>query len=195
MITLSPQNMGWIEVICGPMFGGKTEELIRRLRRAQYAKQKILIFKPRTDNRYGDDHIISHDQNKLESRRVKTSKEILKHAGEADVIGIDEAQFFDETIVPVSRKLANSGKRVIIAGLDKDYLGEPFGPIPLLLIEAEYITKTLSICVQCGNPANFSYRTSSDTRQIVVGEKDKYEARCRKCFEKESLVKKNLKFA
>ena len=168
---------------------------MRRLRRAEIAKQKVVIFKPKTDNRFNNDHIVSHDQNKLSSLQVKSSKEILKHSCDAEVVGIDEAQFFDKSLVSIVKELARSGKRVIIAGLDKDFMGNAFGPMAELLIEAEYITKTLSICVRCGNPANYSYRISKDTRQIVVGEKDTYEARCRKCFEGEKETKKNLRFA
>lgn len=177
------QNNGWVELICGPMFSGKTEELIRRLRRAEIARQRVAIFKPKTDNRYEANHIVSHTQMKLESHIVEDPREILEHSYDAHAIGIDEAQFFDERIIPICRKMANGGKRVIVAGLDRDYLCEPFGSMPHLLIEAEYVTKLLAICVQCGNPANFSQRISKDKGQVVVGEKDKYEARCRKCYE------------
>lgn len=177
-----PKKSGWIELICGPMFSGKTEELIRRLRRAQIAKQKVAIFKPVIDNRYSDEHIVSHSQQKISSIQVSHPREILDYQEQADVFGIDEAQFYNETIIPVCRKLAQSGKRVIVAGLDKDYRTQPFGPMPLLMIEAEYITKVLSICMKCGNPANYSQRLTKHSEQVLVGETDKYEARCRGCF-------------
>ena len=186
-----PTQSGWIEVICGPMFSGKTEELIRRLRRAQIARQRVSIFKPQTDNRYSSEHIVSHSQNKLESFMIAKPKQILEHSYESHVIGIDEAQFFDDSLVDVVRKLANGGKRVIIAGLEKDAMNQPFGCMPLLLIEAEYITKVQSICVRCGSPANYSQRTSLDEGQVVVGETDKYEARCRRCYE-QPLTKQQL---
>ncbi len=184
-MTITPTDSGWIELICGPMFSGKTEELIRRLVRAKIAKQKVEIFKPSIDNRYSEEDIVSHNKRIIKSIAVKSPDDILKHQSEADVIGIDEAQFFDDSIVDVVRKLANDGKRIIVAGLEKDYKGRPFGPMPELLIEAEYITKVLSICMRCGNPANYSQRLSSDTGQVLVGEADKYEARCRNCFNHE----------
>ncbi|MCP5463793.1 MAG: thymidine kinase [Deltaproteobacteria bacterium] len=174
---------GWIELVCGPMFSGKTEELIRRLRRAQIAKQRVAIFKPRIDDRYSDSYIVSHTQMKLESYIIDDPKEILNLSYDAHAIGIDEAQFFDERLIPICRKMAIGGKRVIVAGLDKDYRGLPFGSMPLLMTEAEYVTKLLSICVKCGNPANFSQRISTDSQTVVVGETDKYEARCRRCYE------------
>lgn len=176
------QHMGWIEVICGSMFSGKTEELIRRLRRAAIARQKVEIFKPKIDNRYSDKEIVSHDAQKVKSRTIQKAEEILQHALEAQVVGIDEAQFFGESLVKVCQTLANMGKRVIIAGLDQDYRGRPFEPIPQLLAIAEFITKTHAICVVCGNPANHTYRTSTDKETVVVGASDKYEARCRNCF-------------
>ena len=181
-MTLTPKNTGWIEVICGPMFSGKTEELIRRLVRAQIAKQRVAIFKPSTDNRFDKDYIVSHNQRKIKSIQVQETNRILDYKDKADVFGIDEAQFFDKSIVQICKSLANSGKRVVVAGLEKDYLGKPFGPMPELMVEAEYVTKVLAICVVCGNPANFSYRITSESSQILVGETDKYEARCRKCF-------------
>jgi len=181
-MTLTPQNSGWIEVICGPMFSGKTEELIRRLVRAQIAKQRVSIFKPGTDNRYSEDFIVSHNQRKIKSIMVNSSKKILDFIEKSDVFGIDEAQFFDDDIVDVCREIARSGKRVVIAGLEKDFMAKPFGSMPELLIDAEYITKVNAICMICGDPANFSQRISSETNQVVVGETDKYEARCRKCF-------------
>jgi len=176
------QHTGWIEVICGSMFSGKTEELIRRLRRAAIARQKVEIFKPKIDNRYSDTEIVSHDAQKVKSRTVQRAEEILEYALEAQVVGIDEAQFFGDSLVPICQKLANMGKRVIIAGLDQDYRGRPFEPIPQLLAIAEFITKTHAICVICGNPANHTYRTSTDKGTVVVGAADKYEARCRNCF-------------
>lgn len=179
-----PINTGWIELVCGPMFSGKTEELIRRLRRAQIARQRVAIFKPKIDNRYGgEDHIVSHTQMKLESYTIEDPREILEHSYDAHTVGVDEAQFFDERLIAICRKMANGGKRVVVAGLDKDYRGQPFGPMPLLLTEAEYVTKLLAICVRCGAPANFTQRMSSDNGQIVVGETDKYQARCRRCYE------------
>lgn len=165
------------------MFSGKTEELIRRLRRAVIARQRVEIFKPKIDNRYSDREIVSHDLQKIKSRSIEKPEEILKYALEAQVVGIDEAQFFDESLVKVCQTLANMGKRVIVAGLDQDYRGQPFEPIPQLLAVAEYITKTHAICVICGNPANHTYRTSSDKGTVVVGAADKYEARCRNCFQ------------
>ncbi len=185
-MTLTPINSGWIEVICGSMFSGKTEELIRRLIRAQIAKQKVAIFKPDSDNRYEEDFIVSHNQRKIKSIKIKDVDIILNYIDKADVFGIDEAQFFDNSIIYICRELANAGKRVVIAGLDKDYLAKPFGPMPELLIEAEYITKVNAICIRCGDPANFSHRISLEKAQVVVGESDKYEALCRKCFEEEN---------
>jgi len=179
----SPKNVGWIEVIAGCMFSGKTEELIRRIRRAQIAKQQVAIFKPRIDTRYSSDHIVSHSEARLHSMVVERSNEILENAKHAQVIGVDEAQFFDMGIVEVAEQLANQGKRVIIAGLDQDYRGKPFEPIPQLLAIAEYITKTLAICVVCGNPADRTQRTTASSERVLVGAKDSYEARCRRCFE------------
>ena len=182
-MTLTPINSGWIEVICGSMFSGKTEELIRRLIRAQIAKQKVAIFKPDSDNRYNENYIVSHNQRKIKSIKIKDENTILEYINKADVFGIDEAQFFNKSIVDICRHLANSGKRVVIAGLDKDYLANPFGPMPELLIEAEYVTKVNAICMRCGDPANFSNRISNEKKQVVVGESDKYEALCRNCFQ------------
>ena len=178
----SPRNTGWIEVIAGCMFSGKTEELIRRIRRAQIARQQVAIFKPSIDNRYSSDHIVSHSELKLQSMLVSSSAEVLELAADAQVVGIDEAQFFDPGIVDVAEKLANQGKRVIIAGLDQDYRGKPFDPMPQLLAVAEYITKTLAICVVCGNPADRTQRTTPSSERVLVGAKDSYEARCRRCF-------------
>lgn len=183
VVVLSGKPSGWIEVICGSMFSGKTEELIRRLRRAQIAKQNVAIFKPKIDVRYSADHIVSHNQQKIPSIAVKHAEDILKKAGDARVLGIDEAQFFDNSLVDVCKKLANAGRRVIVAGLDKDYRGEPFEPIPQMLCEAEYITKTLAICMQCGNPASYTQRISPSSERVLLGATDVYEARCRNCFE------------
>jgi thymidine kinase len=179
---LTPKNSGWIEVICGPMFSGKTEELIRRLVRAQYAKQNVAIFKPKTDNRYSDDYIVSHNKRKIKSIILESSKDIYDYKDQADVFGIDEAQFFDDELIEVSNKLAKSGKRVVIAGLDKDFKAKSFGPIQQLMIDAEYVFKVNAICMTCGDPASFTQRISSEEDLVVVGETDKYEARCRGCF-------------
>lgn len=179
----SPKKTGWIEVIAGCMFSGKTEELIRRIRRAQIARQQVAIFKPKIDNRYSTDHIVSHSEAKLLSTVVERSAEIPPLARDAQVVGIDEGQFFDQGLVDVAEQLANEGKRVIIAGLDQDYRGKPFEPMPQLLAVAEYITKTLAICVVCGNPADRTQRTTPANERVLVGAKDSYEARCRRCFE------------
>ena len=179
----SPKNVGWIEVIAGCMFSGKTEELIRRIRRAQIARQEVAIFKPKVDNRYSSNHIVSHSEARLLSSVVERSNEILVAAKDAQVVGIDEGQFFDMGLVEVAEELANQGKRVIIAGLEQDYRGKPFEPMPQLLAVAEYITKTLAICVVCGNPADRTQRTTASSERVLVGAKDSYEARCRKCFE------------
>jgi thymidine kinase len=178
-----PRNTGWIEVVCGCMFSGKTEELIRRARRAEIAKQKVAIFKPRIDNRYSAQHIVSHSEQSLTSTVVDDASEILALSGDAQVIGVDEGQFFKGNLVEVCEKLANAGKRVIVAGLDQDYRGKPFEPMPQLLAVAEYITKTLAICVVCGNPADRTQRTTHSADRVLVGAKDIYEARCRHCFE------------
>ena len=183
VVAVIGKQCGWIEVICGSMFSGKTEELIRRLRRAQIAKQRVSIFKPKIDVRYSEDHIVSHNQQKIPSQTVEKAEDILRLAGNAQVLGIDEAQFFDNTLVGVCRKLAGMGKRVIVAGLDKDYRGEPFEPIPQLLCEAEYITKTLAICMKCGGPANYTQRLTKSSERVLLGATDTYEARCRACFE------------
>ena len=179
----SPRNVGWIEVIAGCMFSGKTEELIRRIRRAQIARQEVAIFKPKIDTRYSSNHLVSHSEARIPSQVVEHSREILEKAGNAQVVGIDEGQFFDAGIVDVAEKLADQGKRVILAGLDQDYRGKPFEPMPQLLAIAEYITKTLAICVVCGNPADRTQRTTPSSERVLVGAKDSYEARCRKCFE------------
>ena len=178
-----PKNTGWIEVVCGCMFSGKTEELIRRLRRAQIAKQKVMIFKPKVDTRYSVDRIVSHSEQSLSSTVVNNSSEIAALAKDAQVVGIDEGQFFSADLVAVCEQLAKDGKRVIVAGLDQDYKGKPFEPIPQLLAIAEYITKTLAICVVCGNPADRTQRTTKQQERVIVGAMDIYEARCRQCFE------------
>ncbi|MCF7808595.1 MAG: thymidine kinase [Candidatus Marinimicrobia bacterium] len=183
MEHLSPHHTGWIEVITGSMFSGKTEELIRRLRRAQIARQHVAIFKPDIDNRFSEDHIVSHSQQKLESTKVKSAVDILPLAKHVQVVGIDEAQFFDEAIIDVCRTLAKQKKRVIVAGLEKDFRAEPFGPMPQLIIDAEYVTKNLAICVVCGNPAGFTQRLINKGEQIMVGEAESYEARCRSCYD------------
>jgi thymidine kinase len=175
-------NAGWIEVICGSMFSGKTEELIRRLKRAQIAKQRIEIFKPAVDTRYHEIEVVSHDESRIRSTPVTASQNILLLAEDAQVIAIDEAQFFDAELPNVVEILASKGIRVIVAGLDMDFQGQPFGPIPALLAKADYITKLHAICVKCGNIANYSYRTSAEAGKLVLGEKDKYEPRCRACF-------------
>lgn len=180
--NFNKNNYGWIEVIAGCMFSGKTEELIRRLRRAQIAKQNVIIFKPKIDNRYSSTHIVSHSEVSLPSTIVESSKEILHLSNNAQVVGIDEGQFFDNEIVNVCEELANNGKRVIVAGLDQDYKAQPFEPMPQLLAVAEYITKTLAVCMVCGNPADRTYRISQTGDRIEVGAKDSYEARCRKCY-------------
>jgi len=182
-MTLTPKDAGWIEVICGSMFSGKTEELIRRLRRAQIAKMSTIIFKPRIDSRYSETHIVSHNKLKLESHLVNTPQEILDMAVNVSVVAIDEAQFFNDSILEVCKTLASQGKRVVVAGLDTDYRGVPFGPMPQLMCEADYLDKLRAICVKCGNPASYTQRTSLDSVQVVIGELDKYEARCRNCFQ------------
>jgi thymidine kinase len=176
-----PKETGWIEVIAGCMFSGKTEELIRRLRRAQIAKQNVKIFKPLIDTRYSSTSIVSHNEQSLPSVLIADVNEIPKLSEEAQVVGIDEAQFFSSDLINVCNKLADSGKRVIIAGLDMDYRGVPFEPMPQLLAIAEYITKTLAICVECGNPADKTQRKTSSSERVVVGASDIYEARCRRC--------------
>jgi thymidine kinase len=174
---------GWVEVIAGGMFSGKTEELIRRLRRAHIARQSVSSFKPALDDRYDEAAIVSHDQVKVPSTMVRTAGEILEGAVDAQVVGIDEAQFFERDIVDVTARLAKGGKRVIVAGLDLDYRGNPFGPMPELLVNAEYVTKALAICVRCGGPATRSQRLVPGPDQILVGASESYEARCRHCFD------------
>lgn len=177
-------NMGWIEVVCGPMFSGKSEELIRRLRRAEIARQRVQIFKPALDNRYSEDEIVSHSDLRIKSEVVNSAADIMARVGpRTEVIGMDEANFLGLDLPDVANRLADLGKRVIIAGLDTDYLGRPFEPIPALLAMAEQITKTLAICVRCGNPAKFTQRLVDSKDLIVVGAGDMYESRCRRCFE------------
>lgn len=176
------QRSGWIEVICGSMFSGKTEELIRRMRRAKIANQKVVIFKPLSDIRYNEKNVVSHDFNTIESVPIRSSKDISRQVSGIEVVGIDEAQFFDMDLPEVCQQIALRGIRVIIAGLDMDYLGRPFGPIPNLLAIAEYITKVHAICPHCGNLATHSYRLTDETDTVVLGEKDKYEPRCRTCY-------------
>lgn len=177
----NPKNTGWIEVVAGCMFSGKTEELIRRLRRAQIARLNVKIFKPKIDIRYSESEIVSHSEQSLPSILVDTPNEILALSEDAHVVGIDEAQFFGNDLIDVCNKLANQGKRVIVAGLDQDYRGIPFEPMPQMLAIAEYITKTLAICVVCGNPADKTQRKVVSTERVLVGASDSYEARCRKC--------------
>jgi thymidine kinase len=177
-------NQGWIEVVVGSMFSGKSEELIRRLRRAQIARQKVQIFKPKVDTRYDDDHIVSHSEMRILSMPVASSRELLdKVADDTEVVGIDEGQFFDLELPMVCNTLADRGKRVIVAGLDQDYLGKPFEPMPQLLAIAEYITKTLAICMVCGNPANHTQRLIASGDRVLLGAQGLYEARCRRCFD------------
>ncbi|MBA4197296.1 MAG: thymidine kinase [Chitinophaga sp.] len=178
---LKAEKIGWIEVICGSMFSGKTEELIRRLKRVKIANLKVEIFKPAIDVRYDESKVVSHDANAIQSTPIDNSQTILLLAQDVDVVGIDEAQFFDDQIGTVCETLALRGIRVIVAGLDMDYLGNPFGQMPALLAKADYITKLHAICVKCGNIANISYRKTGQGGQVLVGEKDIYEPRCRKC--------------
>jgi thymidine kinase len=176
------QKSGWIEVICGSMFSGKTEELIRRLKRAKIAKQKVEIFKPKIDTRFSSLELVSHDENVIYSTPVETSAAILLLTSDVEVVGIDEAQFFDSGLIEVCNTLASNGIRVIVAGLDMDYLGRPFGPLPGLMATAEYLTKVHAICVRCGNLANHSHRIGSEQKLVVLGETDNYEPLCRYCF-------------
>jgi thymidine kinase len=176
------ERTGWIEVVCGCMFSGKTEELIRRLNRALIAKQKVEIFKPKTDTRYHEKDIVSHNDRAIRSTPVNFAHDILLLAGDCDVVGIDEAQFFDEAIVEVCNTLANSGKRVVVAGLDMDFEGKPFGPMPNLLAIAEFVTKVHAICTDTGEIASFSFRLSDNNEQVMLGERNQYEARSRKSF-------------
>lgn len=182
MFSENTIKSGCVEVICGSMFSGKTEELIRRLKRAQFANQKIAIFKPTTDNRYSDVDVVSHDLHSIKSTPIVKPAEMLGIEEDVKVVGIDEAQFFDSSLVEVVQTLANKGVRVIIAGLDTDYLGKPFGPMPSLMAIAEDVQKVHAICVKCGNLANHSHRLSRSKKLVVLGEKDIYEPLCRQCY-------------
>ncbi len=184
----SGRRAGWIEVVCGSMFSGKTEELIRRLRRAKIARQRVEIFKPALDTRYADDAVVSHDENAIPSQVVHAADQILLLSGGADVIGIDEAQFFGLELLGVCDSLARDGKRIIVAGLDQDYLGNPFEPVPQLMAIAEHVTKLHAICMKCGAPANHSQRLVASGDRVLVGEKEAYEPRCRQCFEPELVT-------
>ena len=178
----SGQRSGWLEVICGSMFSGKTEELIRRLKRARIAGQRVAVYKPSIDTRYAEESVVSHDSNSFLATPISQSAQLLEVDKEATVIGLDEAQFFDRDVVKHTQELAHRGKRIIIAGLDMDFRGQPFGPMCDLLAVAEYITKVHAICSHCGNLATHSYRLSPSTDTVVLGERNEYEARCRKCF-------------
>lgn len=175
---------GWIEVICGSMFSGKTEELIRRLKRVEFAQQALLLFKPTIDNRFDDKKIVSHKGSSFHAIAVTQASEILLHWKDERVVAIDEAQFFDHELIPILNDLAKKGVRVIVAGLDMDYLGQPFGPMPTLLCSAEYVTKVHAICVSCGNLAQFSHRTSKKDGQVLVGATENYQPVCRTCYNK-----------
>ncbi len=176
------KNNGFIEVICGSMFSGKTEELIRRIKRAQIANQKVQLFKPEIDKRYAEEDVVSHNKNALEAIPINNSSQILLYLSDVDVVGIDEAQFFDNNLPDVCNNLANRGIRVIIAGLDMDFKGKPFEPMPQLLAVADFITKVHAICIECGTLAQFSYRISSEDKQVLLGEKDEYAPLCRSCY-------------
>ncbi len=176
------QQRGWIEVVCGSMFSGKTEELIRRLRRAQIAKLKVEIFKPSIDVRYSEEEVVSHNANAIRSTVVENANNILLLTGDVNVIGIDEAQFFDDSLIEVCNTLADNGIRVIVAGLDMDYTGQPFGPMPKLMAIAEYVTKVHAICVRCGELAQYSHRKIISNQLVELGETNEYEPLCRKCF-------------
>lgn len=184
MFLESAKKSGWVEVICGSMFSGKTEELIRRMKRAVFANQKVEIFKPVIDIRYSINEVVSHDSHSIRSTPVESSTSILLLSEDTEVVGIDEVQFFDANIVDVSQKLAAKGVRVIIAGLDMDYLGNPFGPMPSLMAIAEYVTKVHAICVRCGNLAHHSHRLADSEKLVLLGEKESYEPICRHCFNK-----------
>ena len=178
-----PTNSGWIEVICGGMFSGKTEELLRRIRRAKIAKLSTIIFKTHIDTRYSKNKIVSHNNNSMDSVIVKKTTDILDLGKKYDVLGIDEAQFFDSELTDVCKKLAKNNNRVIVAGLDNDYRGLPFGPMPNIMCESDYLDKLRAICIKCGNPASCTQRITKQIEQVVIGETDIYEARCRNCFE------------
>ncbi|MGB1040751.1 MAG: thymidine kinase [Flavobacteriales bacterium] len=188
-LTNSNEKRGWIEVICGSMFSGKTEELIRRLKRAEFAQQSVEIFKPAIDIRYDEEEVVSHNENTIRSTPVTSSRNILLLGDGVEVVGIDEAQFFDEGLVEVCNQLANNGARVIIAGLDMDFTGKPFGVMPNLMATAEYVTKVHAICVKCGSLAQFSHRKTTDEQQVMLGETESYEPLCRVCFNKSTESK------
>ena len=181
--------MGWIEVICGSMFSGKTEELIRRLNRARIARQSVEIFKPAIDKRYHEEDVVSHDDHAIHSTPVQTAAQILLYANDFDVVGIDEAQFFDSELVNVCNKLADMGTRVIVAGLDMDYTGKPFGPIPALMATAEHVDKVHAVCIDCGGLAQYSHRTVETKGLVVLGETDRYEPLCRHCYLKKIKIR------
>ncbi len=190
--TIKGSNKGgWIEVICGSMFSGKTEELIRRLKRAEFARLRVEIFKPKVDIRFSAEEVVSHDENSIRSTPVDSAQSILLLSGDVDVVGIDEAQFFDQGLIDVCNQLANNGLRIIVAGLDMDFRGKPFGPIPFLLATAEYVTKVHAICVRCGSLASHSHRKSDEDKLVLIGETELYEPLCRKCFHIE--MEKNTK--
>jgi len=191
----STEKKGSVEVICGSMFSGKTEELIRRLRRAEFAKQRVEIFKPAVDTRYSEVEVMSHDHHSIISTPVDSSQNIPLMVGNVDVVGIDEAQFFDEGIVDVCNRLANMGLRVIVAGLDMDFRGIPFGPMPALMAIADDVSKEHAICMRCGNPAYVSHRLVPDDKQVLLGEKDEYEPICRHCFEIEKQKQRSISSA
>ena len=184
----SGQRRGWIEVVCGSMFSGKTEELLRRLKRARFARQSVALFKPATDTRYSQAQVVSHDATAMPSEVVHSAEPMLLLAGSADVVGIDEAQFFGPELVDVAEALAREGRRVILAGLDQDYLGRPFEPVPQLMAVAEHVTKLHAVCVRCGAPANHSQRIVAGGGRVLVGEAEAYEPRCRRCFRAEAVV-------
>ena len=192
-LTGESHQPGRIEVVCGSMFSGKTEELIRRMKRARFARQRLIIFKPAMDTRYSEDDVVSHDHNAIPSTPVRTSAEILEKAGDVDVVGIDEAQFFDEGLVSVCNELANRGVRVIIAGLDMDYKGIPFGPMPALCAIADDVTKVHAICVKCGSLAYVSHRTVQNDKRVLLGETQEYEPLCRECYQKAIMEEQNAK--
>ena len=183
----SGRRRGWIEVVCGSMFSGKTEELIRRLKRARIARQRVTLFKPALDTRYDDQAVVSHDATVMPSEVVHAADQILLLVGDADVVGIDEAQFFGLELVDVVERLARDGRRVVLAGLDQDYLGQPFEPVPQLMAVAEHVTKLHAICVRCGAPANHSQRIVAGDARVLVGETEAYEPRCRRCFRPEAV--------
>lgn len=183
------QRSGWIEVVCGSMFSGKTEELLRRLRRAKIAEQKVEVFKPRIDTRYDETSVVSHDANSLLATPIENSARMLKISDDTTVVGIDEAQFFDAELPEICVQLAQRGVRVIVAGLDMDFRGQPFGPMPNLLAMAEYVTKVHAICVHCGNLATHSYRHAEGDEVILLGEMERYEARCRTCYSMGNILK------